>query len=71
MTPQAKKARLLSFSLSVIKLIKLGTMMNKVHQPSKKMSILNKPRAFPPNITPSAMTAKPQMIGLMRFILLL
>ncbi len=45
--------------------------MNKVHHPSKKMSILKRPIALPPKMTPSAMMAMPQMIGLICFILLL
>ena len=45
--------------------------MNKVHHPSKKMSILKRPIALPPKMTPSAMMAMPQTIGLICFILLL
>ena len=44
--------------------------MNKVHHPSKKMSILKRPMAFPPKMTPSVMMAMPQMIGLICFIIL-
>lgn len=68
--PMPIMTRLESFSLSVKKLMMPGTMMNKVHQPSKKMSILKRPMALPPKMTPSAMMATPQMIGLICFILL-
>ena len=67
MTPVAKKARLLIFSLSVKIPIKLGTIINKVHHPLKKTSILKIPRAFPPKMIPRAMMAKPQMIDLAFF----
>lgn len=42
--------------------------MNKVHHPSKKMSILKRPMALPPKIIPRAIMAMPQMIGLICFI---
>ena len=67
--PAAMKPRLMSFSFSVKKLMTLGTMMKRVHQPSKKTSKLNSPRALPPKITPKAMMARPQIIGFNCFIL--
>lgn len=66
--PAARKPRLASLSFSVKRLMTLGTMMNKAHQPSKKMSILNNPSALRPKIRPSAMMATPQIIGLICFI---
>ena len=66
--PAAREPRLDNFSFSVKRLMTLGTMINKVHQPSKKMSRLNNPRALPPKMIPSAMMAMPQMIGLICFI---
>lgn len=70
MTPMPIMTRLESFSLSVKKLMTPGMMMNRVHHPSKKMSILKRPMALPPKMMPSAMMAIPQMIGLICFILL-
>ena len=61
--PAERKPRLMSFSFSVMRLIKLGTMMKRVHQPSKKTLRLNKPRALPPKRMPRAIMAMPQMIG--------
>ena len=49
----------------------LGTMMKRVHQPSKKMLRLNSPRALPPKISPRAMMAMPQRMGLACFIVVL
>ena len=69
MTPAARKPRLDNFSFSVTKLMMLGMMINKVHQPSKKTLRLNSPSALPPKITPSAIMATPQMIGLICFML--
>ena len=65
------RTRFESFSLSVMKPMAAGTMMNKVHQPSKKISILKRPIALPPKIMPRAMMATPQMIGLSCFIFIL
>lgn len=69
MMPVAMKPRLASFSLSVKRLMTLGTMMKRVHQPSKKTFSSNSPRALPPKMIPSAMMAMPQMIGFSCFIL--
>ena len=68
MTPAARKPRLDSFSFSVTRLMALGIIINSVHQPSKKMSKLNSPSALPPKITPSAIIAIPQIIGLICFM---
>ena len=70
MTPVARKPRLDNFSFSVIRLMMLGTMMKRVHQPSKKTLRLNSPRALPPKIIPRAMMAMPQMIGFACFMLI-
>ena len=66
--PAARKPRLESLSFSVMRLMALGTMMKRVHQPSKKTLKLNSPRALPPKMTPRAMMAIPQMIGRSCFI---
>ena len=68
MTPMPIITRLESLSLSVKRLMTPGTMMNRVHQPSKKMSMSKRPMALPPKMTPSAMMAMPQLIGLICFI---
>lgn len=68
MTPMPIMTRLESFSLSVNRLMTPGTMMNKVHHPSKKMSMLKRPMALPPKMMPRAIMATPQMIGLSCFI---
>ena len=70
MTPAARKPRLDNFSFSVKRLMTLGTMIKRVHQPSKKTLRLKSPRALPPKISPSAMMAMPQMIGLACFMLI-
>ena len=67
--PADRKPRLASFSLSVKRLTRLGMMMKRVHQPSKKMLRLNNPRALPPKMMPNAMMAMPQMNGFAWFIL--
>ena len=71
MMPTAMKPRLMILSLSVMRLTTLGMMMNRVHQPSKKMSRLKSPRALPPKIMPRAIIAMPQMIGFNCFIIIL
>ena len=68
MTPTAMKPRLMILSLSVMRLMILGMIIKRVHQPSKKMSRLKSPRALPPKISPRAIMAIPQMIGLACFI---
>lgn len=68
MTPAEMKPRLANLSFSVKRLMTLGTMMNKVHQPSKKMLKLKSPNALRPKIRPSAIMATPQIIGLICFI---
>ena len=69
--PIAMKPRLAILSLSVMRLTMLGMMIKRVHQPSKKMSRLNSPRALPPKIMPRAMIAMPQIIGFSCFIIVL
>lgn len=61
--PAMRKARLENFSFSVMRPMALGMMINRVHQPSKKMSRLKRPRALPPKMIPRAMMAMPQMMG--------
>ena len=68
MMPADKKPRLESFSLSVMRPMRLGMMMKRVHQPSKKMLSSKSPRAWPPKISPKAMMAMPQMIGFACFM---
>ena len=66
--PADKKPRLASFSLSVKRLTRLGTIINKVHQPSKKISRVNNPRVLPPKMIPNAIMAIPHIIGFACFI---
>ena len=68
MTPADKKPRFAVFSLSVMRLTRLGMIMKRVHQPSKKMLSSKSPRAWPPKMMPRAMMAMPQMIGFTCFI---
>ena len=68
MTPMPIMTRLEILFLSVKRLTMPGTMINRVHQPSKKMSILKRPMALPPKMMPSATMAMPQMIGFNCFI---
>ena len=70
MTPTAINPRLMILSWSVMRLTTLGIIINRVHQPSKKMSRLNSPRALPPKISPRAVMAMPQIIGLICFIVI-
>ena len=69
--PAARKPRLANLSFSVKRLMRLGIMMKRVHQPSKKIFNVNNPRALPPKIIPSAIIAMPQMMGFACFIVVL
>ncbi len=71
MMPAARKPRLANLSFSVKRLMRLGIMMKRVHQPSKKIFSVNNPRALPPKMMPSAMIAMPQMMGFACFIVVL
>ena len=56
-------------SSSVIKPTNDGMIMNKAHQPSKKISISNKPSELPPKIIPIIIKITPHKMFLKFFIL--
>ena len=58
--PKIKNIKLGVLSLSSIKPIKDGIIMNNVHHPSKKILILVIPKAFNPNIIPIKIKTNPK-----------
>ena len=67
-TPMASPMILPVFSLSLKIPMKQGTMINSVHQPSKKISMSVIPKAFKAKITPAKINAIPHKILLIFLI---
>ena len=69
--PIAKPIAELNFSLDVKREIALGTIINSVHQPSKKIFTFTISSAESAQITPAAINMMPQSMDLFFFIFLL